>query len=286
MREAPLISVITITLNDLTGLIYTVNSVEIQTYSNYEHIVVDGMSSDGTDEFCAVTKQRLSNFSYISETDRGIYDAMNKGARMARGDLLVFVNSSDGLTDPSVLNFVAQRWTDPEEWQWGYGAMRLTDSNRVPFGAIVQAPFDRRKFQLGRQPVPHAACYVARDFFLERGGFDESFPGTAADQEFFVRVCQTHPPAVWIRFLADFMIGGVSSKETPWSREFLWHQMRVKNDVVIADNRHIDRVASVALATAERLTNAFDKLLRGGADARAVMIRAREEVRKLFMRAF
>ena len=283
MREAPFISVITITLNDLAGLVYTVNSVEIQTYRNYEHIVVDGMSSDGSVKFCEAAKQRLPNFSYLSETDRGIYDAMNKGARMARGDLLVFVNSSDGLTDPSVLNFVAERWTDPEEWQWGYGAMRLTDSSRVPFGAIVQAPFDRRKFQLGRQYIPHPASYVGREFFLDHGGFDESF-GTAADQEFFVRVCRTHPPAVWIRFLADFMIGGVSSKETPWSREFLWHQMRVKNDVVIANNRRIDRVASVVLAIAERLTNAFGKLLRGGADARAVMIRAREEMRKLLMR--
>jgi hypothetical protein len=82
------------------------------------------------------------------------------------------------------------------------------------------------------------------------------------------------------------MIGGVSSKETTWSRELLWHQMRVKNDVVIANNRHVDRVASVALAIAERLTNAMGKLLRGGADARAVVIRATEEARKLLRRAF
>ena len=88
-----------------------------------------------------------------------------------------------------------------------------------------------------RQYIPHPACYVGREFFLDRGGFDESFPGTAADQEFFVRVCETHPPEVWIRFLADFMIGGVSGKETTWSREALWHKMRVKNGVLIANNR-------------------------------------------------
>lgn len=262
MRKPPLISVITITLNDLAGLNYTVNSVEIQTYRNYEHIVVDGMSSDGTVEYCAATEKRLSNFSYISEADSGIYDAMNKGARIARGDLLVFVNSSDGMTDPAVLNFVAERWSDPEEWQWGYGAMRLTDLNRVPFSGIVQAPFDRRKLQLGQQYIPHPACYVGREFFLERGGFDESFPGTAADQEFFVRVCQTEPPAVWIRFLADFKIGGLSSKETPWVREALWHEMRVKNGVAVANNRYIDRVGSVALTFLERLTRAMGKLLQ------------------------
>jgi len=265
MRQAPFISVITITLNDLTGLNHTVHSVESQSYTNYEHIVVDGMSTDGTVEFCAAAESRLNHFSYLSERDRGIFDAMNKGGRMAHGDLLVFINSSDGLTDPSVLSFVADRWSDSEEWQWGYGAVRFIDSNRVPFWGTVQPPYNQRKFQLGRQHIPHPASYVGREFFLNRGGFDESF-GTAADQEFFVRVCQTHPPAVWIRFLADFMIGGVSSKETTWSREKIWHQMRLKNDVLIANNRYIDRVASVGLAFAERLTSAMRKPLRGGSN--------------------
>lgn len=262
MRNAPFISVITITLNDVVGLNYTVNSVECQTYRHYEHIVVDGMSGDGTVEYCAATEKRLSNFSYISEADRGIYDAMNKGARMARGDLLVFLNSSDGMTDPDVLKFVADRWSDPEEWQWGYGAMRFTDLNRVPFSGIVQAPFDRHQLELGRQYIPHPACYVGREFFLERGGFDETFPGTAADQEFFVRVSQTDPPAVWIRFLADFKIGGLSSKETPWAREVLWHEMRVKNGVAVANNRYVDLVASFTLTFLERLTRAISKLIR------------------------
>lgn len=109
MKESPLISVITITLNDLAGLKYTVGSIKNQTYSNYEHIVVDGMSNDGTVEFCVSTKEQLTRFSYISERDRGIFDAMNKGARVARGDVLVFINSGDGLTDESVLSFVAEK---------------------------------------------------------------------------------------------------------------------------------------------------------------------------------
>ncbi|TGD83798.1 glycosyltransferase [Mycolicibacterium sp. CH28] len=265
MRKAPLISVITITLNDLAGLTYTVSTVENQTYSNYEHLVVDGGSNDGTVEFCASTKTRLPKFSYTSEKDRGIFDAMNKGARMAQGDLLVFVNSSDGLTDSSVLSFVAERWSESEDWQWGYGAMRFTDANRVPFSGTVQAPFSRRKFQFGRQYIPHPASYVGRKFFLDSGAFDESF-GTAADQEFFMRVCNTHQPAVWIRFLADFMVGGVHSKESIWHIETLWHLMRVKNGAAIAGSRYVDRAVSVALASAERLTSTMRKLLRGGAN--------------------
>lgn len=262
MREAPLISVITITRNDLAGLIYTVGSVECQTYSNFEHIVVDGNSSDGTAEFCATAERRLSYFSYISEPDRGIYDAMNKGARLARGDLLVFLNSSDSLTDPSVLEFVAEMWSECGDWQWGYGAMRHTDANRLAFGGSVQAPFDVREFELGRMHVPHPACYIGREFFFEHGAFDESF-GTASDQEFYFRFCRTHPPAVWIRFLADFMIGGVSSQETSWSREALWHQMRVKNGVAIANSRYIDRMVAVSVTYAQRAINGMRKLTKG-----------------------
>jgi glycosyltransferase involved in cell wall biosynthesis len=261
MRQAPLISVITITLNDLDGLIYTVKSVESQTYQRYEHIVVDGLSDDGTVEFCATTEKRRTNFSFTSEKDRGIFDAMNKGAGMAHGDLLVFVNANDGLTDPSVLEFVAQKWSE-SEWQWGYGALRFTDSNRIAVSGTVQAPFSRRKFQLGRQFVPHPASYVDRKFFLENGAFDESF-GTAADQEFFMRVCEKSPPAVWIRFLADFMVGGIHSTESIWHIEKLWHQMRVKNGAAIANSRRIDRMASVALASGERSIIGLRHLLRG-----------------------
>lgn len=260
MRKAPFISVITITLNDLAGLAYTVGTVESQIYGDYEHIVVDGLSNDGTVDFCAITEKRLQRFSHISEKDHGIYDAMNKGARMAKGDLLVFVNSGDGLTDSSVLNFVAERWSASEDWLWGYGAVRFTDVDRVPFAGTVQAPFNRRKFELGRQNIPHPASYVSREFFLKNGGFDESF-GTAADQEFFVRVCAAYPPDVWIRFLADFMVGGIHSQESAWSREELWHLMRVKNGVLIANSRQVDRVASVGIAAAERMRSRVVKRL-------------------------
>lgn len=249
MRETPFISVITITLNDLAGLAYTVGTVESQTYGNYEHIVVDGMSSDGTVDFCTTAEKRLPKFSYTSEKDHGIYDAMNKGARIAQGDLLVFVNSGDGLTDPSVLKFVARKWSESEDWRWGYGAVRITDADRMPFTGTIQAPFSRRKFELGRQNVPHPASYVSRELFLDNEGFDESF-GTAADQEFFLRICTTYPPAVWIRFLADFMVGGIHSQESIWHREELWHLMRVKNEVAIANSRHVDRLVSVGIAAA------------------------------------
>lgn len=261
MRKAPLISVITITLDDLAGLVHTVASVENQKYKNYEHLVVDGMSSDGTVDFCVATKKRLSNFSYTSEKDDGIYDAMNKGARLARGELLVFVNSSDGLTEPSVLDFVAERWSQSEDWQWGYGAVRYTDADGVPFAGTVQAPFRFHRFKLGRQHIPHPASYVSRTLFLQNGGFDESF-GTAADQEFFVRVCQKYPPAVWIRFLADFMIGGVHSEETIWQRERMWHLMRVKNGCSIANNRFIDRAVSIFIYSTEIFKLAIRKLFK------------------------
>lgn len=261
MRKPPFISIVTITRNDRAGLAYTVNTVANQTYPNYEHLVIDGMSSDGTAEYCAATKKRLANFSYVSEKDNGIYDAMNKGAGMARGDLLVFVNSSDGLTDSAVLEFVAERWQE-SDWQWGYGAMRFTaPTTRIPVAGTVKAPFNRRKFEFGRMYIPHPASYVRRQLFLDAGGFDESF-GTAADQEFWIRIGRTQTPEVWIRFLADLMEGGVSNQQTIWHIEKLWHLMRVKNGAAIANSRHVDRAASIGVASAIQLGVNTRKILR------------------------
>ncbi len=86
-------SIITICRNDLAGLRLTYNSVINQSYKNYEWIVIDGNSSDGTVEF--LKELNISNFNFISEPDKGLYDAMNKGIYRCTGDYMVFMNSGD-----------------------------------------------------------------------------------------------------------------------------------------------------------------------------------------------
>ena len=92
-KDLPLISVITVVLNNKKFLQKSINSVLNQTYKNYELIIVDGKSSDGT---LKILKKNNSKIDFwISENDKGIYDAMNKGMKLSRGSIMVFLNSDD-----------------------------------------------------------------------------------------------------------------------------------------------------------------------------------------------
>lgn len=95
------ISIITVTFADIEGLKNTCESIYSQEYESYEHIVVDGGSVDGTIEYISGIKK--NNLKFVSERDKGIYDAMNKGIDMSKGKYLMFLNSGDCLFDKSVL---------------------------------------------------------------------------------------------------------------------------------------------------------------------------------------
>lgn len=102
-----LFSIITINRNNCAGLRQTVGSVVSQEYSDYEYIVVDGASTDGSVDVIKKYSE-LPNLKWVSEPDNGIYNAMNKGVIMSKGDYVVFVNSGDRLVSPSVLQMLSE----------------------------------------------------------------------------------------------------------------------------------------------------------------------------------
>lgn len=101
----PLFSVITVTYNAAPVLMPTLESVRKQSYENYEYIVVDGNSEDGT--LRLVRGAGIPNTHIVSEADKGIYDAMNKAMDMAQGDYLIFLNAGDSFADATVLQRMA-----------------------------------------------------------------------------------------------------------------------------------------------------------------------------------
>ena len=92
-KDLPLVSVITVVLNNKKFLQQSINSVLKQSYKNYEHIIIDGKSTDGTLDILKKNNPKID--CWISEKDRGIYDAMNKGMKLSRGSLIVILNSDD-----------------------------------------------------------------------------------------------------------------------------------------------------------------------------------------------
>ena len=95
------ISVVTVCYNSLEMLKKTMQSVDAQTYGNMEYIVVDGNSSDGTSDYLKTYTGKLTK--YVSEPDKGIYDAMNKGVKMSEGDYVIFLNAGDLFADDTTL---------------------------------------------------------------------------------------------------------------------------------------------------------------------------------------
>lgn len=100
----PLISIVTVTFNSAEDLKKTIDSISIQSYKNMEHIIIDGGSTDNTS---SILQQYNDNIAYwISEPDDGIYDAMNKGQKLATGDYVLFLNSGDVFNDRDILEKV------------------------------------------------------------------------------------------------------------------------------------------------------------------------------------
>lgn len=164
MTLRPKFSIITVTYNAASVIAPTLESVREQTYSNYEYILVDGGSKDDT---VAIAKASGIEFAHIiSERDKGIYDAMNKGIALATGDYLCFLNAGDAFYAPDTLQTIADAIADEKELpDVLYGETAEVDENRN-FVRMrrLQAPerLDWRSFRNGML-VCHQAFYARRD---------------------------------------------------------------------------------------------------------------------------
>src|SRR5450759_4926955 len=104
------VSIITVSYNSVETISDTINSVLSQTYQNIEHIIIDGSSADGTIELVQSFGKRISKF--VSEPDKGIYDAINKGIRLATGDIIGILHSDDFFYDDFVIEKVVKSFVD------------------------------------------------------------------------------------------------------------------------------------------------------------------------------
>lgn len=123
----PLISIITVVYNDHIGLEATIKSVMVQSYPNVQYIVIDGNSLDGTKHVAETHNNFIDIF--VSEPDLGVYDAMNKGLKYVKGDLVNFLNSGDEYSSPDVLKDVS-KYFNPK-FSYLFGNIYLNDKIKV-----------------------------------------------------------------------------------------------------------------------------------------------------------
>ena len=224
------LSIITINYNNAAGLKKTLDSVAIQTYTDFEYIIVDGASSDGSvdiireyditshlsrvpdkvHDFVGCSSPLASRLKWISEKDTGIYNAMNKGIKMASGEYLLFLNSGDFLVNGNVLAEVFQNDC--------YSDILCARCNVSDNGKVIWTSNPPEKVTFGTLyliGLAHQSTFIRKSLFEQYGYYDESYRYNA-DIEFWYRSIIEH--AVSTQRIdvitTDYNLDGISSTES------------------------------------------------------------------------
>ncbi len=203
----PKLSVITIVYNNVRDVERTLLSVLNQKYSNIEYIVIDGASNDGTLEIIKSYQTQLSTL--ISEKDKGIYDAMNKGLALASGDYVLFMNSGDEIYAPDTVEKVFAAADDGDIY---YGETEMFDENWQSLGRRrhqVPDAFNWKSFRLGMN-ISHQAIYIRRSL---TEAYDTQYQ-LSADIDWIIKAAKKSKKVVKVAgYVAKYLVGGMSKKK-------------------------------------------------------------------------
>jgi glycosyltransferase involved in cell wall biosynthesis len=209
-KSNPVISIITVCYNAGKYIAHTIESVLSQTYPHIEYIIVDGASTDNTLEI--VNRYRAQIATVISEKDKGLYDAMNKGLRAATGDYVFFLNADDLLYDKDVLKNVFAACPDADTY---YGEAMFLSEDGQPLGLRSEQTPHKVPETLTWKSLQHGMVVSHQAFIAKRAAcpaYDLQYK-VCADIDWMIRVlqnskvnCNTH------QVIAGFRVGGTSKQ--------------------------------------------------------------------------
>lgn len=205
------ISIITVTFNRANVISNAIEGVLNQKYSNYEYIVVDGASTDGTVDILKEYEPKFGGrLQWISEPDDGLYDAINKGIKMATGDVVGIINSDDFFHVDNTFATIAEAFEDGNT-EAVYGDTRLLFSNGKEKLSSC-AGFKRWMYRIGMMPG-HQSFYIKRELFQKYGYYKLGYK-IAADFELLVRFMYVNN--IKVKYIPKayftFRMGGVSTQ--------------------------------------------------------------------------
>ena len=235
----PLISIITINYNNKVGLSNTLDSVRSQSFSDYEHIIVDGGSSDGSKE---VIQESLKDSDYsrhvswwCSEKDSGIYNAMNKGLHKASGQFVYILNSGDSLL-PDALEKVSVYLRENQD-SVVYGPVDTYLDGKFKQTTGIGAD------HLPEGMIPHQGVFVPLKFHSQYGNYDEKLK-ICADREFMLRLYNNKVPFIHMPVVvSNYDLGGLSETKA-WT--FLKETYKLDKTVGRKKNRFIRMLKGLA----------------------------------------
>jgi glycosyltransferase involved in cell wall biosynthesis len=205
------VSIITICYNAVDHIDETIRSVVMQEHRDIEHIVIDGGSTDGTRT--KIERYREVIALYVSEPDKGVYDAMNKGLRLATGQVIAFVNGGDMIAHRSCVSEMVNAFNTSDA-EAIYGDAYMVDPHDIK--KVVRfwkgGEYRREAFRSGWMP-PHLGTYIRKSVYDRFGHFRDDLK-VSADYELMLRFMYKHRIRVQYlpKVLVRFRLGGVSNR--------------------------------------------------------------------------
>ena len=245
-------SIITATYNSQNTIADAINSVASQTYDNIEHIIIDGKSTDNTLSIIKETGGRVSEI--ISEPDKGIYDALNKGIKNATGNVIVFLHADDIFAENTIIekaaNLFSEKQTDSIYGDLQYVAKENTDK-------IIRywksGDYTYSKLKKGWMP-PHPTFFIKKEIYDKFDLFDISFK-IAADYDIILRFLGKHK--ISTAYLPEVMIkmriGGESNKSI---KNII---LKMKEDVKALKKNNIGSIRTIILKNIIKIPQLFRK---------------------------
>lgn len=209
IKTKPKVSIIVVCLNDALGLEITIKSVAIQTYKNIELVIIDGGSKDNTRKVVR-RYQKYVNY-FISEPDKGISDAFNKGIKASTGDFINFQGAGDRLHTKDVVERMLAS-IDPTQIQMVCGRInRVSQDNKLLFTSRLSFKPWRLLYKMA---LPHQALFTHRNYFKKWGLFDLNCR-FAMDYELLLRAYEKFPKVIQKDIIvSDWKAGGVGADKT------------------------------------------------------------------------
>ena len=199
------LSIITINLNNKTGLQKTIDSIIAQTYKDFEWIIIDGGSTDGSVELIKEISQHLNY--WVSEPDNGIYNAMNKGVRVVHGEYFLFLNSGDYLYDNNVLMKVIPLLRE----------MDFYVGNELQDDIVVRSnisTLEKMFYTLTTASLPHQSTFINRRVFLKYGLYREDLRACSDWYMFYKAIIMGNATVENLNFIISvFDTNGISQNE-------------------------------------------------------------------------
>lgn len=205
------VSIITVTWNCVDTIKTCLESLVKQAYSNIEHIVIDGASTDGTLE--VLDRQLKRESILISESDAGVYDALNKGIALANGEIIGILHSDDVFSDSFVIEEVVSIFQENTEVDMVFGNVEffVSLSSKTSVREYSSAGFSPWKLRFGFMPA-HTATFIRKSVFERLGLYRKDYK-SGGDFEFFVRALWRSEISYIIldRTLVKMRVGGIST---------------------------------------------------------------------------